>query len=178
MHAEQQVDEANPGLFVNFKLKSADLRDGLVVFSCSPIHATYLYSVDFLSSNSYAMSSHTIYIRNQSSKAQTYCVYLEDTYILDSDKNVLVVPKVDPGGFCLFTIDGGYYVWAKLSRTSETVFEKVDIGSSVGLSETNGKPTITRTNGTPNQDCFAITVEESFTGMARALSLMPVCSGN
>jgi hypothetical protein len=67
------------------------------------------------------MGSDTIRINNQSMKSKAYIIYTEDLYILESTKDVLLVPKLDLGSSYDFTIDAKYYVRAKLSSSSVAV---------------------------------------------------------
>lgn len=110
------------------------------------------------------MVTHTIRIQNHTAKSQTYIIFPEDLYVLESTKNAVLVPRVVSDGCHDFTIDTDHHVWAKLSTSSEPVFAKADVGVALSIKTVKGKAVISRTGRTPDPGCFSVTIDESFSG--------------
>ncbi|KAF3762116.1 hypothetical protein M406DRAFT_76195 [Cryphonectria parasitica EP155] len=109
------------------------------------------------------MDSYTIRVKNQSSKARTYTVCSEEVYILESAKNMLVSPIVNPGMSCDIIINDKFYVWAKLTGTSsQKVFPEANIGTALLLRRYGRQLAVQKIGHVPEPGCFSISIDPNF----------------
>lgn len=111
--------------------------------------------------------SWNIRLLNYTAKPQSYFLVAQEPYILESAKNVIVTPKVEAGSSYDMSIEPGYFVWAKLTRTSEPVFVKADVGSAISIDNDDGKVVMSNTDGTPEAGRFSVTTGKAFDGLSR-----------
>lgn len=87
----------------------------------------------------------------------------EEIYLLESAKNVLVSPMVNPGTSCNIFIDDKFYVWAKLtSSSSQEVVTEVDVGTALLLKDDGRQAAFEEIKDAPEPDCFSISIDQNF----------------
>ncbi|KAK3933931.1 hypothetical protein QBC46DRAFT_359358 [Diplogelasinospora grovesii] len=112
------------------------------------------------------MAPRNIFVKNHTCRPQSYVLFPDELFILESTKHVLVIPRVEAGKSGRVTVDSALHVWAKLTSESDPVYAEAEAGSVLSIGEASGKLVIKRVSGTPPEDgCFAIATRQNFWGI-------------